>query len=153
MHSEFRNLQFTISNFKNMDSMKKYHSKPTLFCDLHYRRPISTCIPRQVALWRPMRSGKKVRAQRSHATSCCTCASQISSSAATSAAAGWSSAQTVHALLFPTTYQVYCLLQIEICKVVHHTYFVHLSTPILEDVGDICVACIDSNRQRSFTKN
>ena len=45
------------------------------------------CIPRQVALWRPMRSGKKVRAHRSHAISCCTCAFQISSRAESLSAA------------------------------------------------------------------
>ena len=45
------------------------------------------CMPRQVALWRPMRSGKKVRAHRSHAISCCTCAFQISSRAESLSAA------------------------------------------------------------------
>ena len=54
-------------------------------------------MPRHVALWRPMRSGKKVLEQRSHEMSCCTCAFQISSISRSSSAPappGWSSADT-----------------------------------------------------------
>ena len=43
-------------------------------------------MPRHVALWRPMRSGKNVLEQRSHEMSCCTCAFQISSISRSSSA-------------------------------------------------------------------
>ena len=57
------------------------------------------CIPRQVALWRPMRSGKKVRAHRSHAISCSTCAFQISSKEVSSAALPWSSGGNMESIV------------------------------------------------------